>query len=64
MGCDRRCFDELDKWYQHNNCETCPGQDSWYSKPGHNFCYNCYVPHPLNNWPHEPAPAQVKEGEK
>ena len=27
MSCDRRCFDEKDEYFEHDDCRTCPGRD-------------------------------------
>jgi hypothetical protein len=58
MSCDRRCFDKSDKWYLHEECATCPGQDSG---PGRiengvrlRSCAACMQSHDPRKWPHKP----------
>ncbi len=55
MSCDRRCFDKESKWSGHEECGTCPGQDSGPpSKMGGTYCDTCKKPHLESQWPHEP----------
>jgi hypothetical protein len=58
MSCDRRCFEKNDNWHQHDDCGTCPGQDSGPRKDGKTWCSKCNTWHDANKWPHVPnAPA-------
>lgn len=27
MSCDRRCYDDTDESFEHDDCATCPGRD-------------------------------------
>lgn len=58
MSCDRRCFDKDDKWFCHENCHTCAGQDSGRPMADMKACAECHAYHPIDKWPHEPKPSE------
>lgn len=60
MSCSKECFDPDDKWANHDECATCPGQDSGPMKDGKIFCAKCSDWHSREEWPHEPNKATVE----
>ena len=55
MSCSRECFYQGEKYFAHNNCDTCPGQDSGPSETGSNYCATCKTTHLIKEWPHPPV---------
>ena len=62
MSCNRMCFED-GEWKNHDNCATCPGQDSGQVKDCKVFCAECETGHLLTEWPHKPEKTEDLGGE-
>ena len=62
MSCGKRCYEKEDEWRGHENCSTCPDQDSGKGRtmPNATYCAHCRMWHPVDSWPHKPEGSNIK----